>query len=75
MSHLFCGDLAKVLVDARRLDDELIAEVECYCENPKCCIRAVELQVKEHAGQKRLPNSILCPVCQQPMRFHGLEMD
>ena len=73
MGHRYSGDLARVLESARHEDPEMVAEVFCYCENPRCCIREVNLQVKEHEGQKRLPVVIPCPVCQQAMRFHSLD--
>lgn len=41
-------------------------EGEWYCQNTRCGVRYVQLQIKgdEH------PREVVCPVCRKPLKFH-----
>jgi len=45
--------------------------IRMYCENPDCCAREVDIEVKEFdENVKKLP---LCPLCRKGLNTHAVE--
>lgn len=64
--------IARRLADARTRDGlaVFVGHFTLYCDNPRCAMREIHAQVKEHDGPT--PARLVCPACQRQLKPHAI---
>jgi hypothetical protein len=67
------ANIAAALSAARARDGRayFVGHIECYCENPDCPAREVEIFFKEL--DEPLPSRLGCPACRRQLKLHHVQ--